>query len=351
MPSNGLLMNFWSVGVSEPVADTPFQELPPWHQEPWRRFREMVTHKRLAHALLLNGPQGVGKAWLAKRLAAALVCESEQVSDRPCGKCRSCTLSQGDTHPDIHWVAPEEEGKSIRIDAIREMIGRSTLTTQSRGLRVFVISPAEAMNRAAANALLKTLEEPVPSSVLVLVTSAPHRLPATILSRCQRIDIRPVDMGIASSWLKKRVNPDDAGIALALAGGAPLLAQQFVQEGRVEQVMGLLDDLVVLKQRKANPVMVAAQWKALGVERVLDGLRRILSDLLRLTSRNTPRMLPSTASENLQVLMKNINLRKIYGFMDELNRLERQLGNNLNAQMLTEKLVTTWLATTRAENH
>jgi len=185
----------------------------------------------------------------------------------------------------------------------------------------------------------------------VLVSSSLHRLPATILSRCQRIDIRPVEMAVASSWLKKWVDPDDASIALALAGGAPLLAHRFVRENRVEQVLGLLNDLDALKMRKANPVAVASQWKDMGSELVLDGLRRILSDLFRSNSTNSTRMLPGKAGENLQALMKNINLRKLFGFLDELNRLERQLGNNLNAQMLAEKLVTSWLATTRAENH
>ena len=337
--------------MPDAVSDSFLQDALPWQEDSWNRIREMVDQDRLPHALLLNGPRGVGKELMARRLAAALVCESDQTDERPCGNCRSCELSQAGTHPDIHWVAPEEEGKAIKIDAIREMIGRSSLTTQARGLRVFVVSPADAMNRAAANALLKTLEEPVPSSVLVLVSSSLHRLPATILSRCQRIDIRPVEMAVASSWLKKWVDPDDAAIALALAGGAPLLAHRFVRENRVEQVLGLLNDLDALKMRKANPVAVASQWKDMGSELVLDGLRRILSDLFRSNSTNSTRMLPGKAGENLQALMKNINLRKLFGFLDELNRLERQLGNNLNAQMLAEKLVTSWLATTRAENH
>lgn len=335
--------------MPEAVPDLPSSELLPWHEDIWQHLLGRLSSGCFPHALLLSGPRGVGKEQLARRLAAALVCDSEEVSGRPCGACPSCRLSRAGTHPDIHWLTPEEEGKAIRIDAVRDLIGRSALTTQARGMRVFVISPADAMNRAAANALLKTLEEPVPSSVLVLVSSSPHRLPATIRSRCQGVTLKAVQMAVAAAWLKKTGTSDDAENALSLAGGAPLLASRFLEEGRLGQVLGLVEDLGALKTRKANPVAIAAHWSEMGAGRVLDGLRRILGDLLRLASGETPRLLPSSAREHLQVLMKNINLRKLFDFVDELNRLEVQLVNNLNSAMLTERLVNAWLATTRAE--
>ena len=337
--------------MPEGGTDVPASELLPWHEETWAHLLGRLSSGRFPHALLLSGPRGVGKEQLARRLAEALVCDATEVMNRPCGTCPSCRLSRAGTHPDIHWLAPEEQGKAIRIDAVRALIGRSALTTQARGMRVFVISPAEAMNRSAANALLKTLEEPVPSSTLVLVSSSPHRLPATIRSRCQRLTLKPVQMDVAGAWLKKRETSDDAENALALAGGAPLLALRFLEEGRLGQVMSLLEDLKALKLRKANPVAVAADWSKMGAEEVLDGLRRILGDMLRQASGEAPRLLPSNSAEYLQVLMKNINLRKLFDFVDELNRLEVQLVNNLNAGMLSERLVNTWLATTRAEKH
>lgn len=335
--------------MPEAASDRPSRELLPWQEETWRHLLDRLSSGRFPHALLLSGPRGVGKEQLARRLAAALVCESQEVMDRPCEACPSCRLSRAGTHPDVHWLAPEEEGKAIRIDAVRDLIGRSALTTQARGMRVFVISPAEAMNRAAANALLKTLEEPVPSSTLVLVSSAPHRLPATILSRCQQVTLNSAQIAVAAAWLKKRGASDDAESALSLAGGAPLLALRFLEEKRLEQVMRLVEDLGALKTRKANPVAVAAHWSQMGAEKVLDGLRRILGDLLRLASGEMLRLLPPDAGEHLQVLMKNINLRKLFDFVDELNRLEVQLANNLNGAMLTERMVNAWLATTRAE--
>jgi DNA polymerase-3 subunit delta' len=335
--------------MSEP-AQIPSDSAPlPWHDTLWKRVLEMQTHGRFPHALLLSGPRGVGKERFAQRLAAALVCDSEAVAARPCGECRSCRLSQAGTHPDIHWLAPEEEGKAIRIDAVRDLIGRSTLTTQSRGMRVFVIAPAEAMNRAAANALLKTLEEPVASSCLLLVSSATHLLPATILSRCQKLLFPPVAPAAAADWLRSRADPEGADAALALAGGAPLLAETYLAQQRIDQVVRLIGDLDALKNRKANPIAVAETWAALGAQTVLDSLKYILSDLLSASAAASPRLFLPLHREDLQALIKNIHLQQQFRFMDELYRLERQLGHNLNPQMLTERLVNSWLDTTRPE--
>lgn len=337
--------------MSETQNSPVVPELLPWHERPWAHVMQLLTLQRFPHALLLSGPRGVGKLRFAQRLAAALTCESSQILKRPCGECRACQLSRVGTHPDIQWLNPEEEGKEIRVDAVRSLIGRSTLTTLGHGMRVLLISPADALNPSAANALLKTLEEPVPSSVLILISSAPHRLPATILSRCQKLSFQPVEPALARSWLQARDDQDRAGLALSMAGGAPLLAQKYLLEGSVEQVMGLIQDLQALKSRKGDPVAIASRWAELGAGKVLDGLRRILSDLLRLTTASHARLFTGEAVENLQVLIKNIHLQNLFQFTDELYLLERQLGHNLNAQMLSQRLINSWLTITRIEKH
>ncbi len=321
----------------------------PWHGALWRRLADMRAGDRLPHALLLSGPEGVGKLDFARRLAAFLSCEAPAADGSPCGRCQACTLNQAGTHPDVHWLVPEEPGKAIRIDAVRELIGRSSLTTQARGLRVFLIAPADAMNRAAANALLKTLEEPVPSSLLVLVSSAPHRLPATILSRCQRLDFRPVPADQARDWLAAQGDQGPLDQALALAGGAPLLARRFLAQEQVPAAEQLVQELLALKQRQANPVQVAADWAGRGVAPVLDGLKRILSDLAGLSGGEPPRLFLSWHREDLHSLRKNIHLHKLFQFMDELFRLERQMTHNLNPQMMMERLVNDWLTVSRPE--
>ena len=337
--------------MSEPALIPAVPETLPWHEALWKRVFEMQAHDRFPHALLLSGPRGVGKERFARRLAGALVCESAEITSRPCGECRSCQLSMAGTHPDIQWLAPEEEGKAIRIDAVRDLIGRSTLTTQAKGMRVFVISPADAMNRAAANALLKTLEEPVPSSCLLLVSSAPHRLPATILSRCQKLVFPPVAQAAASTWLHAHAGAEGSDAALALAGGAPLLAGTYLEQGRLDQIGRLISDMQALKNRKANPIAVAETWANLGAQAVLDSLKYVINDLVLASAAVSPRLFLPLHREDLQALIKNIHLQELFRFMDELFSLERQLGHNLNPLMLTEKLVNSWLDTTRPEKN
>ena len=148
----------------------------PWHAEQWLRLSRARASNRLPHAILIAGPEGLGKAAFARRLSASLACNQIDDHGDACGCCASCRQTAAGSHPDQKSVVPEEPGKMIRIDTIRELTAKSVLSAQEGGYRVYLIEPAEAMNRAAANALLKTLEEPSPRTVLILVTSHPDRL-------------------------------------------------------------------------------------------------------------------------------------------------------------------------------
>ena len=183
---------------------------------------------------------------------------------------------------------PVEKGKPIRIEAIRELIGRSSLTTAGQGMLVFVISPAEAMNRAAANALLKTLEEPSGASCLILVSSASHRLPATIRSRCQEVAFRPVPREQARKWLIERTGGGDVSAVLDAAGGAPLLAQTLLETGKLERLNQLADELIGLGQRRADPLEVAQVWAEWPITQQLADLRRVIFDPVSYTHLTLP---------------------------------------------------------------
>ena len=330
------------------------ENLLPWHADPWARWLASRRADRLPHALLLTGPAGVGKQVFADHLAAALVCETPALEAQPCGRCQACRLAADGTHPDVHRVVPAEEGKPIRIDAIRELIGQSSLTTVGQGMLVFVISPAEAMNRAAANALLKTLEEPSGASCLILVSSAPHRLPATIRSRCQEVAFRPVPREQAREWLAERAGGGDVDAALDAAGGAPLLAQSLLETGGLERLHRLADELIGLGQRRAEPLEVAQVWAERPITQQLADLRRVIFDLARLCvtdAANNVELYLGGKRMDLQNLAKDINLQKIFHFKDEVDRLERLASHNLNPQMMMEKLVNDWLRLTRPEKH
>ncbi len=168
----------------------------PWLAYAGERLARNAEGGRRAHALLVSGPRGLGKVDLALREAAALLCLS---GERPaCGRCRSCQLMAGGAHPDFRQVTFEVNDKGqlrsvIAVDQIRDLIASLQLTNSLSALKVAVIHPAEAMNRNAANALLKTLEEPAGDLVLMLVASDDARLPATVRSRCQVIGVRQPD--------------------------------------------------------------------------------------------------------------------------------------------------------------
>jgi DNA polymerase-3 subunit delta' len=294
------------------------------------------------------GPDGVGKRQFAERLAAALVCEDASVDSQPCGHCKGCQLASAATHPDIYWLEPEEEGKNIRIDAVRGLIGRSVLTTQAKGSRIFVISPAHAMNRAASNALLKTLEEPASSSSLVLISSQPHLLPATIRSRCQTMVFKPVEARQAEQWLSGQVPEPDLRPLLALTGGAPLQALRAMEEGWLADAEGMLKQLTELKFRKVNPMHVVEQWTSRPLGSIFLDFSRICNDLAMLANtRNTQRLFMPQFRESLEILAKGMDLKRLFAFYDELYKLQRQMTHNLNPQMLLEKLMTDWLSLTR----
>ena len=217
----------------------------PWHQEQWQRLSVARAAGRLPHAILLAGPEGLGKADFARRLSDSLVCTQVNEAGDACGHCASCRQAQAGSHPDQRTVAPEEPGKMIKIDAIRDLTGKSVLSAQDGAYRVFLIQPAEAMNRAAANALLKTLEEPSSRTVLILVSSHQTRLAATIRSRCQVLKFGIPQLKDVGDWLVEQGCEAELDELLAISGGAPLRALQAREQGWLEESRQLIQELLL----------------------------------------------------------------------------------------------------------
>src|SRR5690606_15695337 len=165
----------------------PKPQLYPWHQDVVRQLRQAWAGKHLPHALLIQGADGLGKGSLAAWLACAVLCDNSGDELDCCGKCASCDLFAAGSHPDLYWVAPEEGKQQVAIDQVREACEKLSKTSYRQGYKVAVIEPAHSMTIAAANSVLKTLEEPAPPSLLILLTSQPFSLPATVRSRCQKL--------------------------------------------------------------------------------------------------------------------------------------------------------------------
>lgn len=243
-----------------------------WHNEHWDKLLTKIG--RLPHALLLAGPEGGGKQSFALSLAARLLCEKATGSEEACGKCPSCTWFSGGNHPDFRLIEPggeEQEGldsesepaiqkkksEQIRVNQIRALDGFLGIGTHRQGARVIIIQPAEAMNHATANSLLKMLEEPSSSTLFILVTNSKKRLLATILSRCQTLNFPKPSMAQALAWLSESGVPHTEDL-LAHAGGMPLAAQG--EAGDWDRLDGFYRDLAQLEQ--AGPVTIAGRWES-----------------------------------------------------------------------------------------
>jgi DNA polymerase-3 subunit delta' len=318
----------------------------PWHDHQWQRIVAMQTGARLPHALLLRGSTGVGKLRFAHHLLTALLCERDAFHNDPCGGCRGCRLVAADTHPDLHELVPLEGKTQIGIDQVRELIGRVGLTSQYGGRKAVLVAPAERMTRAAANTLLKTLEEPPGDAVFVLVAHRASALPATIRSRCQIVDFPVPPADAVRSWLGAQLEADEAAdTALRLAHGAPLTAQSLATSGGLEAREAILEDLEGLVTGSGDPVVAAERWRDLGLLAALHWLQSMVCDLVRLKNgRSAHNLTHSDRGTAMQHLARGLDLVRLFRLFDLIVEARRAaLGQlNLNEQLMLESIAIEW---------
>ena len=228
----------------------------PWQEEAWAYMLRCRDQQRIPHALLLTGPDGIGKGALADKMAALLLCAKTSL----CGACPSCQLLAEGTHPDCYTLSPESGSAVIKIDQMRALI-RSLERTAAQGSRqCVVINPAHALHPAAANAFLKTLEEPAGAVVMILVTDRPSALPPAIRSRCQQVRVSPPDMPQFSAWWGDRPSSLPMPALLELAAGVPLRALDFCDDSTQDQTyQELWAGIQGLLEGSVDPVVLAKQ--------------------------------------------------------------------------------------------
>jgi DNA polymerase-3 subunit delta' len=218
------------------------------HAHVQRRLWDAAARAHLHHALLFEGPEGVGKATFARLFAQALNCEASRPGDgvahSPCGRCPTCLTIAAGNHPDVIWVTPDPESASgqISIDAVREVVRKLSFRRYSGRFRVVVVDPVDALPTAAANALLKVLEEPPPDTGFFLLATRADALLSTIRSRCQRIRLGPVPTDALTPWLRARGVDRPHEVARA-AAGCPGRAVALAA-GELEETRALRDRLV-----------------------------------------------------------------------------------------------------------
>lgn len=315
------------------MAETMSNDAPPWIAGPLQR----TLASSHAHALLIHGPSGVGQFELALALAAAWLCESAavQLGERPCGACASCRLIAARSHPDLVVVVPDalrealgwnasagegEEGgegskkkpsKEIRVEAIRAAIEFAT-TTSSRGRGKFlVVHPAERMNPIAANAFLKTLEEPAGGTRFLLCSSAPDRLLATIRSRCQGVPMQVPPPDQAEAWLARQ-RVEEPALLLAASGGQPQEALALVARGVDATAWRGLPAQVL-----RGDASTLLRWP---LPLVVETLQKLCHDALSIACGSAPRYFPArsiaTGAEPAALLRWSRELGRLAGQAD-----------------------------------
>lgn len=373
----------------------------PWHEKYWRELWQLP--QQLPHALLLMGPAGVGKQSFALALAARLLCERPPMAadtQQACGQCQACLWLASGQHPDFRLLQPEAEeteaarneeaaspsaaantpasGKRtgrkngadagaaaparqlsgevnqgpIRIDQVRALNDFVYTASHRAGRRVVVVHPAEMMNAAAANALLKILEEPPAGVHFILVANAWRKLLPTIRSRCRQLSFGRPSSQEAHAWLttaaggqgKPQAATQDMALdLLPLAGGAPLLAQRWAEQGRLTLLRRLI---APLETAPFDPLAMTATWQgllkgetALSLAQIVDTLQKWVYDLLqlRLVAKRAPHYHLAWQAA-LDKLAAQANLEALLAVHQELLRLQAVAYHPLNSQLFLEDM-------------
>jgi DNA polymerase-3 subunit delta' len=336
------------------------------HIEAWKQLT--ARRAQLPHALLIAGQRGLGKFDLARCFAAALLCEAPTPAAQACGVCAACGwLAQGN-HPDFRLLQPEalaedsgdgaetsskkKPSQQITIDQVRALDEFLHVGTHRHGARVVLINPAEAMNRSTANSLLKALEEPIPSTLFLLVTSEADRLLPTIRSRCQLLPVAQPARALAEQWLAQ-AGVDAPGHWLALAGGAPLLAVELAS--REESV--LLDALVAemgrgsaldpLAAAAAVDRIVKADKQPAPLKRTIEWAQKWLFDLM-LAGEGLPLRYFLGQDQRLGTLAQATATSNLLAFSRKTLQYKAQCEQPLNSRLFLEEFFMNYAALFRA---
>lgn len=327
-----------------------------WQHGVWQRLSDLADAGQLPHALLLSGHAGIGKERMASAFAARLLCQASSaqgLAQGACGTCKSCHLLSAGAHPDLMWLAPETDAKTektakfIKVDQVRELVGFAEKSAQLGGYRVVIITPAHLLNVQAANALLKTLEEPGSRTLLLLVSSQPLSLPATIRSRCQQLALAIPDKKEALAWLSPQLRDEaTARLLLALADGAPLAALQLRDALWFGERERLLKDLSGLCEGKATALAVAQRWQSLGAEAVLQALISLSADMAVMAS-GAAVVKHQDLTPIITAVARRVSPLAVLTFRQGLVEKQRLLAGNIQGGALLDAVFTEWVQLSR----
>jgi DNA polymerase-3 subunit delta' len=308
-----------------------------WLQPAREHLLAAIRDDRVPHAVLIQDSPGAGGEQLALWLAQLLLCVAP--AGRPCGTCAACVSVAQNRHPDFTAVSFIEDSKQIRVEQARELSAHLALASHQGGYKVALIEPADALNWNAANALLKTLEEPPARTVLILVALQPSRLPATIRSRCQLVRIRAPERAQALAWLRQSVGEGPWDAVLDVIGNAPLLAAQLdpqvVLQIRDETLAGLAD----LASRRADAAQLADVWSRTELALRLACFENWLTERIRRGLGGGTYSVEMRDGTHPLRPDPGSNIPTLFALLDQLRGLRAALSSPVNRSLVLESLL------------
>src|SRR5215469_10002163 len=309
---------------------------PVWLGAQTARLRGAYAAGRLPHALLIHEAPGAGGEWLAGWVARMVLCSNP--GQAPCDRCPACHRASQGQHPDLINVRPLETSTQIRIEQVRELSAELALTAHQGGYKVGILSPADSMNRFAANALLKTLEEPPQRTLLVLVASQPSRLPATILSRCQRVRVRAPERAEAVAWLEAARGPADWGKVLAVLGTAPMAAADADPAAVAEVAAEVRRSLEEAVAGAGDPVATAERWARSELPLRLRCVENWLTERIRGRAGVGALFTEVRAGTHSRGHGESLDLRQLFGLLDAVRELKSSFDAPINRGLALQSL-------------
>jgi DNA polymerase-3 subunit delta' len=336
--------NSIAVTATSPVQQHYFKHCLPWQEESWQRL--VSRFPKIPHAILLSGMPGTGKRAFADQLAAWLLCLNRN-PQQACSECSSCQWLKADTHPSLLRVSPEVDNKGktsqfIKIDQIRELMPFVQQT--GKGWRVIIIEPAESLNIAAANALLKTLEEPGEQVTLILVSDQPLQLPATIRSRLQQYRVGDVNSQQALDFLNAQARLNTHGhlseqqnrLLLNLSSGAPLAALALVEQPAFIARQDWITDWQKLLEQHLSPMTLSSNWqKRLSLTEWLKLLQWMIRDAI------AAHLSQPVCQTDLDFnpVIKKINVEQLFNLQQQILRAIQGQTQNIQSSLVYDTLM------------
>ena len=319
----------------------------PWQAEIWQHLNQDI--KRLPHAILLHGRAGIGKYDFARYFSQSLLCASPNSHGEACDVCSSCGWFSENSHPDFRLLSPEQESDvddesmstkktkkktQISVSKIRDLSGFLSLTShRSNGLRIVLIHPAEALNIASANALLKMLEEPAEGVIFILVAHQLQRLLPTIISRCQKINMLIPDETQALAWLSEQ-GIKNAKLQLSYLDGSPIkVFNEQLQFDQLTETWRLLS-----LGNRLEPHIVAPTLILHSVEAGIIALQKWIYDIVAIKLTSQIRYHAAQASA-LQALAEKVNLSKLFDLQKKVETIRKLASYPLNHELQMESLL------------